>query len=201
MKSEGLVGLSDLSTSVQALLRLNKRGELHVTQGGPLAQAALDDRLFYVNTATVVDCSTTLNTTFTGLGICNPSTSGKDYIFHEFGWAAKAAITGESILSLAITTESGIAGTLTVKTAKAGGAMASNALAFEADTIVAPVVCKTVTELRQGADSVQYGSQGPNTLDLKGSIVLSPGYAIVTDSTVATGASMSFHFMWEEVDV
>lgn len=166
-----------------------------------LMDAALNDRLFYVNTATVVDCSTTLNTTFTGLGVCNPATSGKYYIFHEFGWATKDAITGESILSLAITDDTGFAAQLTVKTAKAGGAMNSAAIADEAATITAPVVCKTVTELRQGADTVQYGSQGPNVLDLKGSIILSPGYAIVTDSTVATGASMSFHFVWEEIDV
>ena len=166
-----------------------------------LADAALGDRLFYVNTATVVDCSTTLNTTFTGLALGNPATSGKYYILHEFGWATKDAIAGESILSLAITTVSGLAAQLTVKTAKAGGAMGSAAVADEAATIVAPVICKTVTELRQGADSVQYGSQGPNILDLKGSIILSPGYAIVTDSTVAPGASMSFHFVWEEIDV
>jgi len=166
-----------------------------------LARAALEDRLFYVNTATVVDCSTTLNTTFTGLALGNPATSGKFYILHEFGWATKDAVTGESILSLAITTVSGLAAQLTVKTAKAGGAMNSQALADEAATIVAPVVCKTVAELGQGADSVKYGGQGPNILDLKGSIILSPGYAVVTDSTVATGASMSFHYVWEEVDI
>lgn len=166
-----------------------------------LADAALNDRLFYVNTATVVDCSTTLNTTFTGLALGNPAASGKYYIFHEFGWATKDAIAGESILSLAITTISGLAAQLTIKSAKAGGAVASEALADEAATIIAPIVCKTVTELRQGADSVQYGSQGPNILDLKGSIILSPGYAVVTDSTVAPGASMSFHFVWEEIDV
>lgn len=166
-----------------------------------LIDAALNDRLFYVNNATVVDCSTTLNTAFTGLGICNPAGSGKFYIFHEFGWATKDAIAGESILSLAITTSSGFAAQLTVKSAKAGGAMASEAIADEAATIIAPVICKTITELRQGADSVQYGAQGPNVIDLKGSIILSPGYAVVTDSTVAPGASMSFHFVWEEVDI
>ena len=47
-----------------------------------LMDAALNDRLFHCNTATVVDCSTTLNTTFTGLGVCNPGTSGKYYIFY-----------------------------------------------------------------------------------------------------------------------
>jgi len=166
-----------------------------------LADAALNDRLFYVNTATTVDCSTTLNTTWTGLGVNNPAGSGKYYIFHEFGWATKDAITGESILSLAITDSTGFASQLTVKTAKAGGTMLSQAIADESATITAPVICKTVTELRQGADTVQYGSQGPNVLDLRGSIVLSPGQSIVTDSTVATGNSMSFHFMWEEIDV
>jgi len=166
-----------------------------------LMDAALNDRLFYCNTATVVDCSTTLNTTFTGLALANPAASGKNYVLHEFGWATKDAITGESILSLAITVETGLAASLTVKTAKAGGDMNSTAIVDEGGTITAPVVCKTITELRQGADSVQYGSQGPNIAHINGSIVLSPGYAVVTDSTVATGASMSFYYLWEEVPI
>lgn len=166
-----------------------------------LIDAALNDRLFYVNTATVVDCSTTLNTTFTGLGICNPANSGKLYIFHEFGFGTINAVDAETLLQLAITDDTGFAAQLTVKSAKAGGAMASAAIADEAATITAPVVCKTVAELKQGADSVQYGAGPINIVDLKGSIILSPGYAVVTNSTVATGASMSFHFMWEEIDV
>jgi hypothetical protein len=166
------------------------------------ADAALNDRLFYCNTATVVACSTTLNTTFTGLLIGNPTTSGKWYVFHEFGWAASGAVAGESILSLAIGDYGNATAQRTIKTAKAGGLMLSEALADEAVTLTAaPVVCKTVTELREGIDTVQYGSQGPNVIDLNGSIIVAPGYAIMTDSTVGTGAVMSFHFMWEEIDI
>ncbi len=165
-----------------------------------LIDAALNNRLFYCNTATTVATSTTLNTTFTGLGVCNPQTSGKIHIYHEFGWGIKASVTAEGVLQLAITDDSGIAGTLTVKSAKAGGEMNSSALVFEADTITAPVVCKTVATIDDAAAAVTFTSP-PQVLDLKGSILLMPGKTVVTNMTVASGDVFSFHYMWEEINV
>lgn len=41
----------------------------------------------------------------------------------------------------------------------------------------------------------------PGRIDLGGSIVLAAGYVLVTDTTLATGAtSIQFSYMWEEVD-
>ena len=180
-------------------VQVTKTGALQLSEG--LADAALNDRLFYVNTPTVVACTVTLATTWTGLGVCNPSNSGKIYIFHEFGWGITGVIANESLLQLAITDESGIAGAVTVKTAKAGGGMYSGALAFITDTITAPVVCKTIANLDQCAAAGKTYTSPPNILDLRGSIVLMPGQALVTNSEVVIGAVMSFHFMWEEIDV
>ena len=121
-------------------------------------------------------------------------------MMREFGWSASESIDTSSMLSLAITTSSGFAAQLTVKSAKAGGPVNSAAIADESATIIAPVVCKTVAEFEDGAGGIMYGSIGPHVLDLRGSIILSPGYAIVTDVTLDTSAVMGFHFMWEEVD-
>jgi dihydroxyacid dehydratase/phosphogluconate dehydratase len=41
----------------------------------------------------------------------------------------------------------------------------------------------------------------PNIVKLDGSIVLAPGRAVVTDTTVATGAVMQFGYLWEEIDL
>ena len=164
-----------------------------------LAKAAIEGRLFHVNTATTVECSTTLNVTFTGLGICNPATSGKYMIIHEFGAATKDAINAMGILALALTTSLGIAGTLTAQPSMKGASAVSIALAFEGDTIVAPVKCKTLGTYATGATGTELLVNG--VWDLKGSIVLAPGQALVTDMTLAPGNSMSFHFQWEEVDI
>ena len=165
-----------------------------------LANAAIEGRLFHCNTATTVECSTTLNTTFTGLAVSNPATSGKYFVFYEFGFGTKDAIGAEGLIQLALTTSSGIAGQLTAQPSMKGSGGSSASLCDEAATIIAPVVCKTVGNLTQGADSVTYGQQ-LGIVDLKGSIVLAPGQAIVTNLTVAPGNSMSFHFQWEEVSM
>jgi hypothetical protein len=42
---------------------------------------------------------------------------------------------------------------------------------------------------------------GPTIVDLRGSIIIPPGYALYTDTLLASGDFMLFHFVWEEVDV
>ncbi len=60
--------------------------------GGRYTEAALDGRLFSVANQTNVTTTAALATTWTGLGVGNPSTSGKDYVFHEFGWARRSMV-------------------------------------------------------------------------------------------------------------
>lgn len=164
-----------------------------------LAKAAIEGRLFHVNTATTVECSTTLHTTFTGLAVGNPANSGKYMIFHEFGAATKDAIGTMGILALALTTVSGLAQQLTAQPSMKGSGAVSVSYCDEAATIVAPVVCKTLGTYATGASGTEMLVNG--VWDLKGSIVLAPGQALVTDMTLAPGNSMSFHFQWEEVDI
>ena len=40
-----------------------------------------------------------------------------------------------------------------------------------------------------------------NVYDLKGSIIVPPGYALLTYHSIGGTASLIFHFVWEEVDV
>jgi len=47
-----------------------------VNGGGNLADAAINGRLFCAAMQTPTTTSTTLNTTFVGLGLCNPTGSG-----------------------------------------------------------------------------------------------------------------------------
>lgn len=166
---------------------------------GKYADAALNGRLFYAANQTPVNTSTTLNTTFTGLGLCNPTGSGKILIVHEFGYALDQPCAGEAVLALGTTTDSGFAADITPRCCR-NAYRTSVAIADAAATIVAPVLVKIIATLGQGADTTQL-MPPPTLIDLGGCIVLDPGRAVVTDTTVATGAtSIQFSFMWEEID-
>lgn len=185
------IGLAPIVDSEGILL--NKPG------GGRYADAALNGRLFCAAMQTATTTSTTLNTTFVGLGLCNPTGSGKLIIVHEFSYAATAALTAETLLALATTTDSGFAADITPRCCRNAYAT-SIAIVDKGATIVAPVIERIIATLGQGADSVLLGGAPPNIVRLDGSIILAPGRAVVTDTTVATGAVMQFGYLWEEID-
>lgn len=168
--------------------------------GGKYADAALNGRLFCAAMQTPTTTSTTLNTTFVGLGLCNPTGSGKLLIVHEFSYAATAALSAETLLALATTTDSGFAADITPRCCRNAYAT-SVAIVDKGAAIAAPVIERIIATLGQGADSVQLGGAPPNIVKLEGSIILAPGRAVVTDTTVATGAVMQFGYVWEEIDL
>lgn len=166
---------------------------------GNLADAALNGRLFCAAMQTPATTSTTLNTTFVGLGLCNPTGSGKLIIVHEFSYAATAALTAETLLALATTTDSGFATDIAPRCCRNAYAT-SIAIVDRGATIVAPVIERVVATLGQAADTAMGSAVPPNIVKLEGSIVLAAGRALVTDTTVATGAVMQFGYVWEEID-
>lgn len=169
-----------------------------VPGGGKYADAARNGRLFMAANQTPVATSTTLNTTFTGLALCNPTGSGKLLIVHEFGWALDLAAAGDAVLALAATTDSGLAADITVRCARWGYAT-SVAYANAGATIVAPIIIKVIGSIGTNTTTAL---TNPGLIDLGGSIVLAAGRALVTDTTLATGAtSIQFSFMWEEIDI
>ena len=201
MKVEGRVGsITGAVGSVNALRTLPD-GSLAVSNaGGKYTEAAIAGRLFGACTATPLNTSTTLNTTFVGLGLCNPTGSGKLLILHEFAYAADNALaTGGSQLALAATTDSGFSASVTIRCTRFGYAT-SVAYVMTSATIVAPVILKYIAMLGETAVTAWQGH--PTVVNLGGSIVIAPGRSIVTDTTIAAGATtISFSYMWEEVSV
>ena len=171
-----------------------------VSTGGKYAEAALAGRLFYSANINMVTTSTTLNTTFVGLGLCNPTGSGKNVIVHEFSYAFVTAAVAGMILALATTTDSGFAddANAPIKCTRDGYAT-SVCYTDEGATIIAPVIVKIIS---QHADAATTTMQNPpQVVDLGGSIILVPGRSLVTDTTTVAGAAAAqFAFMWEEVD-
>jgi hypothetical protein len=168
--------------------------------GGKLADAALAGRLFMAANQAAVTTCTTLHNTFTGLAIVNPSTSGKLYIFHEFSYAFDDSPAGDSNLSLVVgPAHSGFAADITVRCARWGYAT-SVAIADAAATITgaAGVLVKHIATIGTNITTDLLTPNG--VVDLGGSIVIPPGYALYTDTTLATGVCAFFGFVWEEVD-
>ena len=198
----GKVGAQSLSSGTVGPLRLDETGCLMAqARGGKYAEAALAGRLFHSANINMVTTSTTLNTTFVGLGLCNPSGSGKNVIVHEFGYAFIAASGAGLILALALTDDTGFAQDTNAPILCARyGYATSVCYTDEGATITAPQIIKVITQRADAATSTFQSY--PCIVDLGGSIVLPPGYAVVTDTTTAAGASTAqFSFMWEEVDV
>lgn len=167
-----------------------------VPGGGKYADAAINGRLFYAANQTPVNTSTTLNTAFTGLGLANPTGSGKLIIVHEFGWALDQASAGDAVLALATTTDSGFAAAIVARCTRHAYAT-SVAYVDDAATIIAPIIVKVLGSIGTNATTALTNR---GLIDLGGSIILAPGRSIVTDTTLATGAtSIQFSFMWEEI--
>lgn len=181
----------------QAPLIDSNRKLVTVPGGGKYADAAINGRLFYAANQTPVNTSTTLNTTFTGLGLANPTGSGKIIIVHEFGWALDQAAAGDAVLALATTTDSGFAAAIVARCTRNAYAT-SIAYVDDGATIVAPIIVKVIGSIGTNATTALTAR---GLIDLGGSIILAPGRSIVTDTTLATGAtSIQFSYMWEEIE-
>jgi hypothetical protein len=171
-------------------------GALLVQQGGKLRAAALAGRLFTACNTAIVTTTIGAATTWTGLGVANPTGSGIKIIVHEFNFAQWLINTGEGILALATTTSSGFAAAITPRN-RAFGGPPSGAYVDDGATIVASVVEQYIASLTHGAADVD-GVPAICKVDLNGSLVLLPGRSVVTYTDIVQ-QKMSFGFMWEEI--
>lgn len=195
----GKVGAQSLSSGSTGPLRLDTDGAL-ITKNcsGSLAEAAIAGRLFQVSNQTHVTTTAALATTWTGLGVGNPATSGKLYVFHEFGWAQEVAMNTEGSYGLMIATVGDMAQAVTPRCCRWGYAT-TVALCDEGATIGTPILVRNFGSSMEGAISTVPSLTG-NIYDLKGSIVIPPGYALLTYTFAIQTNSVLFHFVWEEVD-
>lgn len=164
-----------------------------------LADAAMEGRVFSVSNQTNVTTTAALATTWTGLGVGNPSTSGKDYVFHEFGWAQEVVMNTEGSFGLMVATVGDMAQAITPRCAK-WGAATSSALCDNGATIGTPILIRNFGSSMEGAIST-VPSLGGNIYKIDGSIVIPPGYALLSYTFAIQTSSVLFHFVWEEVAV
>lgn len=194
----GRVGRQTAAEGTMNPLRLHTDGSLIVMNGGGnLQEAALAGRLFVAANQAAVATTAGLATTWTGLGLCNPTGSGKLFIVHEFGYALSVVGPAATAIGLMTTTDSGLAASITPRCARYNYA-ASSAIVDDGATIATPVLERVYGV--GGTGAITTGMEfGPGPIDLKGSLILAAGRSVCTYTNAACTAAYIFHFMWEEV--
>lgn len=166
--------------------------------GGPLAEAALAGRLFCVANQAKVAVTAGLATTWTGLGIANPSGSGKIFIVHEFSWGSDIVNPAEGVVGLMTATDTGFAAAIAARCTRFAKGV-SRAYCDDGATISTPVLERICGSTMEGAIST-VPDCAPKIIDLKGSIILDPGRSVLTYHSIGGTASLIFGFVWEEID-
>jgi len=186
-----------LGSGVTAQPRIDRRGNFVVRNA--MAQAALDGRLFGVANQAAVATTAGLTGTWTGLCVSNPSGSNKNMILHEFGFSQTVASNGDGAIGLLTCTIAAPASAVTIVNQKLGEAT-STMLADDGATIVGGILQRVFGPI--GTLAVTGYGQGPQFVyKAEGSLIVPPGYTIATYTTKVIGASMIFHFVWEECPV
>jgi len=200
MLTEAKVGRIASSKGSTNPLATHPDGSLYVRQmPGKYLEASLAGRLFSVANQAAVATTAALATTWTGLGICNPTGSGKNLIIHEFGTAWSLTGSTAGAIGLMTADDTGFVSSLTAKCTM-NGQGASVAYCDAGATIGTPILERVLGHYGTGATNL-FTSVPPNIYKIDGSIVLPAGRSVMTYTTLATTAAATFHFLWEEVDV
>jgi len=187
------------SGSVTRAALVDNNGILYAKSS--IADAALQGRLFSVSNQAKVATTAALATTWTGLGICNPSTSSKNAIVHEFGYALQIASDAAGVVGLMTSDTTGFADALVAsKQAAMYGAGSPVVIADDGATIATPILVRALAQYGTEDTATSMFPLAPQTYQLNGSIVLPPGRSLMSFTTTATTACFVFHFVWEEVD-
>ncbi len=201
MKLEGRVGAISAAVGTANPLTTNKYGALiTVPSGGPLSEAALAGRLFSAGNSAAVATTAAMTGTWTGLCISNPTGNTFNIIMHEFSWALTVVGPDDGSVGLFTCTIAAPAAVIVPTNQLRGSGIASTAYVDDGATVVGGVMARLAGSIGTGATNLVWGNS-PNVLDLKGGLIITPGYTLATYTTTATTAAAMFNFVWEEVPV
>ena len=169
---------------------------------GSMFAAAKAGRLFKGANQAAVATSTTLNTTWTGLGISNPSGNSKVFNIRRFSWMLSVVGPAAGALGLVLTTHAAgaFASAVSAVNAYTGVATGSTAILDNGATVVAGTIVEPITTYGTGAITTWQGA-GWQSACFDGSLIVPPGYCLITDTTTACTAAFLFGFVWEEVNI
>ena len=193
------VGEKQASVGSIVNLRGGRQGEVITSNlHGKYTEQVLNGNVFSVANQAAVTTTAAMATTWTGLGVANPITSGYNLALIGFG-CSQFAVGAAGSIGIIGCTSSGFASAITIQNAKLGS-RASVALADDGATIVSPVLLRTFGSVGSLA-TTGYGLMPGIWAELDGSIVITPGMAVASYTTIVTTTALIFTFVWEEIPI
>jgi len=173
-------------------------GAMIVSQGGKYRAATEAGRVFAVANQAVVTNTVGLATTHTGLALCNPTGSGKNFAILGFGVTAEIAVP-TAVCVMGIMTGGGvgaatavIAGRNRLSGGPASVAYVDSNVAFTEAPVLEQVFCSFHT----GAATT--GLQDGLYVDMDGSLIVTPGYHVSPYASAVNAVTFQFCWLWEE---
>ena len=173
-------------------------GALIMSQGGKYRAATEAGRVFAVANQAVVTNTAGLAATNTGLALCNPTGSGKNFAILGFGVIAEIAVP-TAICVMGIMTGGGVAAATKVIVARnrLSGGPASVANVDSAVIFTeAPVLEQVFCSMHTGAATT--GLQDGIYVDMDGSLIVTPGYHVSPYASAVNAVTFQFSWLWEE---
>jgi len=207
MKVEGRVGaITGAAASVNAL-RMHTDGALVTrTSAAKYTDAVLAGRVYVGCNQAAVALTAAMATTYTGLVLFNPATSGKNYILLRFGYSFTVAVPTATVIGLmtgtvvtAVTMDA--ASAVTPRNRFVGAANGSAAILDNACTLNGTPVLEQVFGQGHTVATTAAAVGSVTDIDLDGSMIIKPSSYVAVYSFAANSASAICSFMWEEVDV
>ncbi len=180
--------------------RAGRQGDQMVSNlHGSLYEQVKSGKVWGVSNQAAVTTSAALTTTFTGLSIANPSTSGVNLVILRFS-VAQFAVGAAAMIGLM----SGVgasAGALTVRNRLTQTVNGSVTVASAGSTLGGTPVLEGVYGQCGSLATTGYGLTPGLVVNLDGEIIVAPGNFLATYTTIATTTALAFGFVWEEVPV
>jgi len=190
------------SDGVSLVPRVKKTtGILETAGGGKYREATLAGRIFAVANQAVVNVTVGMTATYTGLALCNPAGSGKNFAVIGFGCAAIIAVP-TAACTIGIMTGGGVGAATAVIAARNRLSGGPSSKAYVDSAVVfteAPVLEELICTFHTGA--VTTGLNPGVHVDLEQSVVVAPGFHVSPFASAINDATFMFSWLWEEIDV
>lgn len=203
MLIQGQAGTQTVPSGQVAPLRLGLAADLIMSElHGRYYEQTVRGKMFHVATQALVTTTVGLATTYTGLVLSNPITSGVDLVLNKASMmqsVLQATQVEGYALAVGFNNTTNVTHTTPVvaKSCRVGSGLTAIGLADVSATLpTAP----TYSHFFTNTGTATANSTGPQVVDLEGSVVLVPGaYVCFVSPTQASVAGLWFGFQWEEV--
>jgi hypothetical protein len=202
MQAEARVGVISSAVGTVNALRANEQGSLMVQpSGGKYYEAVKLGRVYVVANQAAVALTAAFATTYTGLLISNPVGSNVNLVMMNVAFSLSVVASAATVIGLmtGANPTTAIAAGLTPRNRLIGGAAGVARASASCDlTGAVPVLEQPIAQVGTLATT---GTQIGNvaSLDLEGSMIVTPGGYVAIYSFAANTAVALCSFMWEEV--